>query len=440
MSGESLEVVEQAEQKRQKTIKAWTFYDWANSVYPLVISSAIFPVYYDNMTATKDADGEIVDRTVTFLGMSFQNTEIMSYMISVSFLLVTLMSPLLSGIADFSGSKKKFLRIFCYLGAISTMGLFFFDGDHLELSLSILVLASTGFWGSLVFYNAYLPEIAPPDEHDLISAKGFSMGYLGSSILLIIILVCGMVLKMPFQYGFIMTGLWWIGFSQYTLKYLPRSKPQSASLKTKLTKGFKELRSVWREFKPNILLRRYLISFFLISIGVQTIMILAVSFAKVELDVPATGLIVSVLCIQFVGIAGAFLFAHLSKKVGNELMLGIACFLWVMACVIAFVITEHYQFYMLAALVGLIMGGTQSLTRSTYSKMLPETKDTASYFSFYDVTEKIAIVIGTFTYGWVLGASNMRYSALAMGVFFVLASLGFLIVARTKRQLSQSNS
>jgi len=416
--------------QRQKTIRAWTFYDWANSVYPLVISSAVFPVYYDNITATKNADNEIIDRTVTFFGASFQNTEIMSYMISFSFLIVAIISPILSGVADYSGSKKTFLKGFCYLGAFSTMGLFLFNADYLEISLSILALASIGYWSSLVFYNAYLPEIAPPRLHDIISAKGFSMGYLGSSILLIIVLTAGMALGMPFEYGFIMTGLWWLIFSHFTYPHLPHSTAVEAPIKTKLTKGFKELKAVWIEFKPNIQLKRFLLAFFLLSMGVQTIMILAVSFAKVELEIPATGLIISVLCIQFVGIAGSFLFANISKRKGNIYTLTIAACIWVVCCVIAFSITKQWQFYGLAALVGLIMGGTQALTRSTYSKMLPVTKDNASYFSFYDVTEKIAIVLGTLTYGLVLGVSNMRYSALAMGVFFVLAIVAFFGVKR----------
>ncbi len=418
--------------EKKKRIHAWTFYDWANSVYPLVISSAVFPVFYDEITATKDADGEIIDRTVEFMGMSFENTEILGYMISASFLIVSLISPLLSGVADYSGSKKSFLKMFCYIGATATMGLFFFDPDQLELGLTILLVASTGFWASLVFYNAYLPEIAPPEEHDKISAQGFSMGYLGSAILLIIILALGMGAGMPFKYGFVLTGLWWIGFSQYTYKYLPKSQPKKASLKTKLTKGFKELKQVWNEFMPNVQLRRFLIAFFLISIGVQTIMVLAVSFAKVELEIDATGLIASVLCIQFVGIAGSHLFARWAKKFGNMVLLSVASGVWLLCCLIAFVITEQWQFYCLAALVGFIMGGTQALTRSSYSQMLPKTNDLASYFSFYDVTEKIAIVIGTFTYGWVLGASNMRYSALAMGGFFLLAIIGFLFVPRLK--------
>lgn len=430
-----------------KVVRAWTFYDWANSVYPLVISSAIFPVFYDEMTATKAEitvtpfsslpeltfeKSVIVSRDVDFLGKTFENTEILGYVISVSFLLVSLISPLLSGIADYSGSKKTFLKIFCYLGATATMGLALFDPDKLELSLGILLLASTGFWASLVFYNAYLPQIAPPEEHDRISARGFSMGYLGGAILLILILGLGMGAGMPFKYGFVLTGIWWIGFSQFTYKYLPKTKSETASLGTKLTKGFKELKQVWREFMPNVQLRRFLIAFFLISMGVQTIMILAVSFAKVELGIPAVGLIASVLCIQFVGIAGSFVFARWTKKTSNNVLLSIASVVWLICCIIAFYITEQWHFYGLAALVGFIMGGTQSVTRSTYSQMLPKTNDLASYFSFYDVTEKIAIVIGTFTYGWVLGVADMRYSALAMGGFFLFAIVAFLLVPRIK--------
>ena len=408
----------------KKVISAWTFYDWANSVYPLVITSAIFPIFYENVVAEH----------VVFFGCSLVNTELYSYVVSLSFIIVAVSSPLLSGIADYSGSKKSFMKFFCYLGAFSCMSLYFFNSDYLELSMISVLLASVGFWGSLVFYNAYLPEIATSDLHDKISAKGFSRGYIGSSILLIICLVLIQLMDVNPKYSFVLTGLWWVGFGQITFKKLPNNIYNHKSEGGVFLKGFYELISVWKQLKVNVNLKRYLGAFFIYSMGVQTVMIMAIFFGAKEIawtdeSSKTTGLIMSVLIIQFIAIAGAYLMAYLSSKMGNIKTLAISIFIWIGICVGAYgFVTEPIHFYFIAVAVGFVMGGIQSLSRSTYSKLLPETEDYASFFSFYDVTEKIAIVIGTFAYGFIEGLTgDMRQSILAVIVFFIL---GFLLLLR----------
>jgi len=421
----------------KKVIHAWAFYDWANSVYPLVITTAIFPMFYEAVTSQSDESGELITDMVMFFGYEFKNTELYSYVASLSFLVVSIISPILSGIADYSDSKKRFLQFFCYLGAVSCALLYFFDTNHLEWSMLPVFTASIGFWGSLVFYNAYLPEIADTNQHDKISAKGYSLGYIGSSILLIINLVMIMVFDLHPKYSFLTVAVWWIGFSQYTYAKLPSHSFKEKAVSIKFAKGFQELKKVWNQLSELKTLKRYLIAFFVYSMGVQTVMLMATLFGAKEInwggDGAKTGLIVSVLIIQFIAIAGAYLFSWLSKKKGNLPSLSISIFIWIGICVTAYFIHEPLEFYLLAGIVGLVMGGIQSLSRSTYSKLLPETHDHASFFSFYDVLEKLGIVIGTFAYGLIEGLTgSMRNSVLVLIAFFIIGFFLLLMVPKQK--------
>lgn len=420
----------------KKLINAWAFYDWANSVYPLVITTAIFPMYYEAITTQTDSDGSVISDMVTFFGIQFKNTELYSYVVSASFLLVSLISPILSGIADYADSKKRFLQFFCYLGALACASLYFFDVEHLEWSMLSVFFASLGFWASLVFYNSYLPEIAETADHDRVSAKGYALGYIGSSILLIINLLMIMLWEVPVKYSFLTVAAWWIGFSQVTFARLPNRVYNDKPKENKFTKGWKELKKVWLQVKGMKELKRYLLAFFVFSMGVQTVMLMATLFAAKEInwegDGAKTGLIVSVLIIQFIAIAGAYLFSWLSEKLGNLQSLAITLVIWIGICIAAYFIRQPIEFYILAAIVGLVMGGVQSLSRSTYSKLLPVTKDHASFFSFYDVLEKLGIVIGMVTYGFIEGfTGSMRNSVIALIVFFII---GLLLLARVPRR------
>ncbi|WP_347926327.1 MFS transporter [Pontimicrobium sp. SW4] len=424
------------EKGSKKLLNAWAFYDWANSVYPLVITSAVFPIFYGALTIIKDTEtGEKISDTVTFLGYDFNNDSLISYITALSFLVVSILSPILSGISDFVGNKEGFMKFFCYLGALSCIGLYWFSLDYLWFGLLCYMLALIGFWGSLVFYNSYLPDIAFPEQQDKISAKGFSMGYVGSVILLVVNLV--MILfydsfgfedaGQPTRIAFIMVGIWWMLFAQYTFKHLPTGTNEGHKVtKSVLVHGYNELKKIWKALKTNQILRRYLSAFFVYSMAVQTIMIAATYFAVEELDWgkqdSTTGLIISILLIQLIAVFGANYTARLSGKMGNIKTLIIIIFSWIVICAYAFFVVTPLQFYITAGCVGLVMGGIQSLSRSTYSKLIPEqSKDTASYFSFYDVAEKIGIVIGMFMYGFVAEITgSMRYSILFLITFFII--------------------
>lgn len=420
----------------KKLINAWAFYDWANSVYSLVISTAVFPLYYTAVTK---------DQTVTFLWTDWDHPDsLYSYALSFSFLIVAFLSPILSGIADYTGSKKKFMKFFCWLGGLSVMSLYFFEGvDTVWIGIVFTIFASIGFWASLVFYNAYLPEVAYPEQQDRASAKGFIYGYIGSVILLIINLamiqmpdVFGITAGLASRISFVMVGVWWIGFAQITFRRLPddlyNKKPESDYI----WKGFKELKLVAIQVMNYPTLKRFLISFFLLSVGVQTIILLATIFGSTELGLATIDLIVTVLLIQLVAIAGAYFFSRMSDKKGNIFTLKITIVIWMVVCFCAFLLHKDLPnvaiyFYSLGAILGLVLGAIQSLTRSTYSKLLPDTEDHATFFSFYDVTEKIAIVLGTAVYGFLYAVTDsMQWSVLALALFF-LAS--FIIISTLKK-------
>jgi len=428
------------EKDNPKLIKAWTYYDWANSVFPLVITSAIFPNFYDAVTATKNEAGEIISHTVTFFGREFENQNIYSFVYAFALSIVVVIAPILSGIADYLGNKKRFLQFFCYLGAVSCMGLFFFSARRLEMSFIPFITATIGFWGSLVYYNSYLPEIASAENQDKVSARGFALGYFGSSLLLIICLISIMVFHIPAKFSFLFVGIWWIVFAQYTFKHLPdKNHDQHGGDKKHLfSKGFKELKSVFDQVKQMPLLKRFLSGYFLYNMGVQTVMVVAVLFARNEIvweseSAKTTSLIVSILIIQFVGIVGSYAFSKLSDITSNIKSLMVAIFIWIFICVFTYlVVRTPIQFYIVAFLVGFVMGGIQALSRSTYSKLLPVTEDNTSFFSFYDVMEKLGMILGTVTFGLISEiVGGMRPSILSLIVYFVL---GFMVLFTMRKQ------
>lgn len=405
-------------------------YDWANSAYNLVITSTIFPAYYESITG--DGQDATLDY-VSLFGHRFINTALYNYALAVAFCIVALLSPLLSGIADTRGNKKTFLRAFATLGSLSCAGLFFFDASNIALGLGLTILACIGYWSSLVFYNSYLPDIARPEAQDKLSAKGFAYGYVGSILLQLICFVFvlkndlfGITVGRASQLSFLLTGVWWLGFSTLALRGLPRGNIKR-EISGKWTQGYAELRKVWAQMTHQTVIKRFLGAFFFYNMGVQTVMLAATLYGKSELGIPTENLIVAILIIQLIAVAGAWMIAKLSGIWGNLNALMLCVVVWIGICVAAYLIPARNPgaFYALAVAVGFVMGGIQSLSRSTYSKLMPETKDTTSWFSFYDVTEKIAIVIGMFSFGFIQEISgSQRASVLSLMVFFVIGLAG----------------
>ena len=426
----------------KQLINAWAFYDWANSVYSLVISSAIFPIYYAALFAEKN--------TIYFAGYEVKNTAMISFVTGCAFLVVAFISPLLSGIADFVGNKKTFMKFFVVMGSLSCIGLYWFELQTIYLGLFFYFLAMIGLWASLVFYNSYLPDVAYPEQQDRASARGFSMGYIGSVLLLLFNLSMVMMPDLygiegtpgeaamkAMRYSFVSVGVWWFCFSQISFYYLPKGNKNDEKITRDIFwNGFRELRSVYYQMAGNYPLKRYLSAFFVFSLAVQTVMLVAAYFGEEEIawgsdSEKTTGLIVSILLIQIIAIFGAILSARASQRFGNVSTLVAINLIWVAICVVAYFIRTPMQFYFVAGFVGMVMGGLQTAARAAYSKFLPETEDTTSYFSFYDVAEKIGIIIGMFLFGAIDQITgSMRNSIVFFTLFFVMGALLLLRVNR----------
>lgn len=457
--------MEQYQKGSKKLLNAWAFYDWANSVYTLTIASSIFPIFYSALFISEV-------KKVSAFGFEFKSTALITFVTAFTFLIVAILSPILSGIADYVGNKKSFMKFFCYVGGLGCIGLYWFSLERIHLSLLFYFMGLIGYWGSLVFYNSYLPDIAFPEQQDKISAKGFSLGYIGSVILLILnlamvmypetfgfniaiapeILATGTEIEIEvaseaarnaasieaMRVAFITVGLWWILFSQYTFYILPKGVSNGHKVtKSIVFNGFKELRTVWKALTNNLRLKRYLGAFFVFSMAVQTIMLVAVYFGEEEIawedsDGKTMGLIFSILIIQLVAVMGAILTSRASAKFGNIKTLIVVNFIWMGLCFYAYFMVTPMDFYIAAGFVGFVMGGIQSLARSTYSKFLPETKDTTSYFSFYDVAEKIGIVIGMVIFATIDQITgSMRNAILFLFIFFLF---GILLLFRVPRK------
>jgi UMF1 family MFS transporter len=420
-----------------KVLNAWAFYDWANSVYPLVISSAVFPIYYGSLF--------VDDLYVELLGFNFKNTALISFLTAFAFVVLSFMTPLLSGIADYMGNKKKFLKFFCYSGSISCMGLYWFDLSNIYFGLFFYFTALISFWASLVFYNSYLPDIAFKNQQDAISAKGYALGYFGSVLLLVFNLAMVMYPEtfgiigdnsesIAMRYSFVSVGVWWIIFSQYTFYFLPAPNKKKEIIKDVIWNGFKEIIDVWNELKKISLIKNYLIAFFIYSSALQTVLLIAAYFGEQEIIWPegekTIGLIVSILLIQLIAIFGAIFTSKLSEKFGNIFTLIILNLFWAFLCIGAYFINQPLEFYIAAGLVGLVMGGIQALSRSTFSKMIPKTENTTSYFSFFDVSQKISIVFGMTLFAFLDQITgSMRTSIL---VFVLIFLLGAFLLKRVK--------
>ncbi|HMG08825.1 MAG TPA: MFS transporter [Mucilaginibacter sp.] len=436
----------EAAKNNKKTIWAWAMFDWANQSYNMVITSTIFPSYFVYITTFKNKRGDIV----SFFGHDYVNTVLSTYILGLSYLIIAFLLPILTSIADYKGHKKLYMQLFTWLGSLACAGLFFFTMDTFEFGMICFGLASIGYCGGFVFYNSYLPQIATIDQQDAVSAKGFIYGFAGSIVVQVLCFVFvlfpetfGMTGDFAARFSFLIVAVWWIGFSLIPFYLLPKGVPNAGSHQYNvLTGGFKELAKVWKKVKELPLLKRFLPAFFFYSVGVQTILLVAANFGAKELKMPEENLIAIILIIQVVAIIGAAITAKMSTKYGNTKVLAAIVGTWCVICGGLYFIGNANQFYAAAVLVGLVMGGVQSLSRSTYSKYIPQNiPDTASYFSFYDVTEKLSIVVGLFTFGFVEALTHeMRDSALVLDCFFAIGLILLLSLIVVEARVRSAES
>ncbi|MDB5257295.1 MAG: permease [Chitinophagaceae bacterium] len=431
------------EKNNPKVLNGWCMYDWANSVFSLTITTAVFPEYF--LSAT-EADGSPM---TMFWGYEVANSVLYSYAVSVSFLIAAILSPISTSIADVAGRKKMFMALFAYMGSAACALLYFFKSPGAKIDADVdwaiptFIIASLGYSGSIVYYNSFLPDIATEDRFDSLSAKGFSLGYIGSVLLLVVNI--GMILAAKYELigitqgeaariSFLTVGVWWFVFATYSFSQLPKDKPVLLKGWGWLSGGFRELKAISDKIGMRKLLKRFLISFFFYNMGVQTVMYLAPLFAKEVIKIESAELIATILIIQLVAILGAYCFNKVSARFGNTRALAYGIVVWLLICVSGYFVQKGFSFFALAGAIGFVMGGIQSLSRATYSKLLPDgVEKTASYFSFYDVTEKISIVLGTFLFGLIRHITgDMRNTLLMLGVLFIIGLIIILTIPSKK--------
>ena len=416
----------------KRTIRGWVLYDWANSSYQLTITSTIFPIYYNQVTKFNP------EYTVNFFGAKVINTVLYSWSLASAFLIMALLSPIFSSIADYTGRRKAFMKTFTLIGSLSCGMLFFFTGPNIEFGIIFFTLAMLGYTGSIVFYNSFLPVIAEPKDQDKISARGFSMGYLGSVILLLFNLL--MILKpeifgihdpkLPARLSFLSVFIWWFGFAQITFNRLPKyTFGQIEKTGKVFLHGYRELQKVFNQVKKLPYLSLFLTSYFFIMMGMQSVIYMAAAYGQKQIGLKENVLIPTILIIQLIGIFGAWFFSRLSGSWGNLKALFLATLLWMLISAGTYYIYDAMTFVIAACFIGIVMGGSQALSRSTYSKMIPETRYHTSFFSFYDVMEKLASVAGLFTFGIIESITgNMKTSVLSITLFFVIGLIFLLVV------------
>ncbi len=429
----------------KKIINAWCMYDWANSTYNLVITTTFFPIYFTAVTKNFFGSDE-----VPFLGRTYLSSSLYNYTLAATYFIIALFYPVLASIADSRGNKKMFMRFFCFMGAIGCSALYWFTGDNIGFGIFSFMLAAGGWVGSLVFYNAFLPEIAAPEDRDRVSARGYSFGYVGSVLMQIIGFILVLTITSdPFtapRITFLLVGIWWVAFAQITFKHVPEKQIKAAARGNIIREGVQEMKSVYLKVKEMPVLKNFLRGFFFYSMGVQTVMLAATLFAAKVLLLEDTKLIITVVIIQLVAIPGAIIMSRLANRFGNIIVLLGVVVLWIAICIAGYQAAEYkenggdpeYYFYGLSVAVGLVMGGIQSLSRSTFSKMMPPTKDTASFFTYYDFTEKIAIVLGMLSFGYIEELTgSMKYSLLSLIIFFLLGFIWLMLALGKQRKIQQ---
>ena len=406
---------------RKKAIWAWTMYDWGNSAFATTIMAAVLPVYYTSVAAAGLAP--------------YQATAYWSFTSSIGALVAALFSPILGAVADFRGSKKPFLAIFMAIGVAATALLYFVQtGDWLLASI-LFVFGQVGFAGSLVYYDALLPHVANPDEIDMVSSRGYAMGYIGGGILLAVNLAMIMVVPtlvpesmtesmtgLMTRLSFVTVGIWWFVFTLPLLRYV--SEPARRILKGEesfkpIQAAISRLGNTFKEIRKYRDLSIFLLAFWVYSNGIGTIIVMATAYGN-ELGFSRTTLIGTLLMVQFLGAPFAILFGKLAKILGTKRALFLSLGVYCLIAILGFFLYHEWQFWALGAMVATVQGGSQALSRSLMGRLIPKSKS-AEFYGFFSVFEKFATILGPALFGVVaIIAKQSRLSIVSLIVFFLI--------------------
>jgi UMF1 family MFS transporter len=434
----------QAKQNRREQI-GWYFYDFANSAFPTTVVTVFLGPFLTALTqSAADADGYVHPLGIPILADSF-----FPYMVSLSVLLQVFFLPILGAISDYTHIKKQMLGLFAYIGAFATMGLYFVQGDNYLLGGLLFLIANLSFGASIVFYNAYLPEIADADHRDTVSSQGWALGYLGGGLLLAVNLVLftqaeslGIETAHAVRISMASAGVWWAIFTIIPMLSLKHRQPQKQlpAGERYATIGFKQLKHTLTQLPkyPQTLL--FLVAYLLYNDGIQTVIALSAQFGNQELGIGETSLVSLILMIQFVAIGGALGFGYLARVMGAKRAIMVSLVIWSGTVIYAYALLEtQVQFFIMGGVIAIVLGGSQALSRSLFSQMIPNGQE-AEYFSLYEVSERGTSWLGPLMFGLALQfTGSYRFALLSVVLFFVV---GLLLLTRVdvRRAISESGN
>lgn len=423
----------------RREIFSWAMYDWANSAFSTTVSTVFLGPYLAALAA--EAARAYPDGHARLLGIPIAPDSFFPYAVSISVFLQVLFLPILGAIADYSHMRKRMLRLFATVGATTTILLFFITIGLWWLGGLLFVVANLAFGAAIVFYNAYLPDIASEDQRDRVSSFGWAMGYLGGGLLLALNLAFYMfrdTLEMPgdlaVRINLASAGVWWLGFSSITWAGLRSRRPPRALPpgETYFSVGFKQLKQTFRELRQFPETLKFLLAYFLYNDGIQTVIAVSATFAAAPIIRGGVGLdtqtlTMAILMIQFVAFFGALLWGQLAAWMGAKRAIMVSLVIWSGVVIYGYGglrgDTRILEFFLLGALIALVLGGSQAISRSLFAQMIPDGKE-AEFYSFYEVSERGTSWTGPMIFGLVnqwLG--NLRYGILALIFYFIVGMI-----------------
>jgi len=425
--------------------RSWYLYDWANSAFSTTVISLFIGPYLTSVAESgADASGMI-----SLWGLDMRPGSLYPYAVSFSVFAQVFLLPIVGGIADRIKSRNGLLAVFAYIGSISTMFLYFVKDGRYALGAFLLIVANLSFGAALVVANSYLQDLAAPDKRDTVSSRGWAFGYAGGGLLLLLNLVLyagyesfGVTQGEAVRISLMSAGVWWAIFTIITVRGLRTlNRPVGAVGSQALTVGFKELKVTLKDVRKYPETLKFLIAYLFYNDGIQTVIAISGTYAILELKLTEISLVFAILLVQITALIGALLLGRLSNSIGAKKVILLTLVIWTVMVIITYALPAGQQnpYLVIAAGIGFVLGGSQALSRSLYSQVIPRSRE-AQYFSFYEISERGTSWLGTFAFGVAFGLTgSYRQSVLLIIAFFIVGGL-LLLRVNIRQAITESGN